>query len=71
MMLIMEPSMGEVFAKPNIIHNLRPMPISIAAPKILRRSAGSTLSYFSQISGISDSSAAITNDAETIARGDI
>ena len=69
--LIIEPSMGEVFAKPNIIHNFRPIPISIAAPNILMRSAGSTLSDFSHNRGMSESSAAITNEAETIARGEI
>jgi hypothetical protein len=69
--LIIEPSIGEVFAKPNIIHSFRATPISIAAPKIFMRSAVSTLSGFSQSSGTSDHKAAITNDADTIAIGEM
>ena len=69
--LIIEPSIGEVFASPNIIHNFRATPINIAAPKILSRSAGSTRSGFSHNSDTNENSAAITNDADTIAIGDI
>jgi hypothetical protein len=71
MVLMMEPSIGDVLAKPNIIHNFLPIPISIAAPNILRRSFGSTLSYFSHNRGVSESSAAMANDADTIVSGDM
>ena len=47
--LIIEPSIGEVFARPNIIHNFRATPISIAAPNIFNLSVDSTLSGFSHI----------------------
>ena len=69
--LIIEPSMGDVFASPNIIHNLRVTPINIAAPKILSRSAGSIFSGFSHNRGANDHRAATTNDAETIAIGEM
>ena len=69
--LIIEPSIGDVCESPNIIHNLRPKPINIAAPNIFRRSAGSTLSLFSHSSGIKDHSAATTSEAATIAKGEM
>ena len=69
--LIIEPSMGEVCASPNIIHSFRATPMSIAAPKIFKRSTGATRSGFSQSSGTSDHKAAITSDADTIAIGEM
>ena len=68
---IIEPSMGEVSASPNIIQSLRATPISSAAPNILALSWGATLSSFSHISGTSEKSAAIRSDAVTIAMGEI
>ena len=69
--LIIEPSIGEVFARPNIIHNFRATPISIAAPNIFNLSADSTLSGFSHNRGINERVAAITNEADTIAIGEM
>jgi hypothetical protein len=69
--LMIEPSMGEVFANPNIMHNFRATPINIAAPKILSLSVGSTFSGFSHIRGINENNAAITNEADTIAIGEM
>ena len=69
--LIIEPSMGDVCDSPNIIHSLRDMPISSAAPKIFMRSSVSTFSCFSHNIGISDHTAATTNDADTIAKGEM
>ena len=69
--LIIEPSIGDVCANPYIIHTLRPIPISIAAPKIFSRSAATTFSALPRIRGASESNAAITNDAATIAIGEI
>jgi hypothetical protein len=68
---IIEPSMGEVWARPNIIHSLRATPISSAAPNILSLSFGATLSRGSQSIGISEKSAAIRSEAVTIAIGEI
>ena len=67
--LIIEPSMGEVCDRPNIIQSLRDMPIRSAAPKILMRSSAAILSCFSHSIGMSDHTAATTNDADTIAKG--
>ena len=69
--LIIEPSIGEVFARPNIIHSLRATPINIAAPNIFSRSADSTFSGRSHKSDTNDSNAAITNEADTIAIGEM
>jgi hypothetical protein len=69
--LIIEPSMAEVSASPNIMQSLRPTPISNAAPRSINLSLGSTLSGLSHNSGTSERSAAITNEAVTIAIGDI
>ena len=69
--LMIEPSMGDVCASPNIIHSFRATPMSIAAPKIFRRSVGATRSGFSQNIGTSDSNAAMTSDADTIAIGEM
>ena len=68
---IIEPSMGEVCESPNIIQSLRTNPISMAAPNIFSRSAGSTLSAFSHNSGSNDNMAATANDADTMANGDM
>ena len=68
---IIEPSMGEVCDSPNIIQSLRTKPISIAAPNILSRSAGSTLSAFSHNNGSNDHNAATANDADTMAKGEM
>ena len=68
---MIEPSMGEGFANPNIMHNFRATPINIGAPKILSLSVGSTFSGFSHIRDINENNAAITNDADTIAIGEM
>lgn len=69
--LIIEPSIGDVWESPNIIHSLRVIPIRSAAPNSFNRSAGSTLSVFSHIIGINDQIAATTNEAVTIAIGEM
>ena len=69
--LMIDPSMGEVCTSPNIMHNFLDTPIRSAAAKILRRSALLTFSGFSQMRGISDHAAAITSEADTIASGDM
>ena len=71
MVLIIEPSMGEVLTSPNIIHNLRDMPIRSEAIKIFTLSARSIRSRRSHNNGISDHTAAIVSEAETIASGDM
>ena len=71
MVLIIEPSMGEVVTKPNIIHNFRSTPIRSAATNILRLSLGSTLSLLSHNRGTSDHNAAIASEADTIAKGEM
>jgi hypothetical protein len=68
---IIEPSMADVLARPNIIHNLRATPISSAAPNILSLSFGTTLSRGSHNIGTSENNAAITIEAVTIAIGEI
>lgn len=69
--LIIEPSIGEVLTRPNIIHSFRDTPIKSAATNTRILSRGSTLSCFSQSIGTSDHTEAITSEAETIAKGDM
>ena len=66
---MIEPSIGEVCARPNMRNDLRMTPMSRAAAKNLRMSAGSTFSARSHSSGTSEMSAVTTSEADTSASG--